>query len=688
MARSGGRGRAARLALVLLFVLLGCRVLQGLESEVRRLLQVPAGVRGSAASSETRQRYAATLGSGLGWLELVRPHLRPGLPLLIVHDGADATIRTAGQLKALLFPLTVHTVVWPSDLPEPGTLPPREVQVAHLGPEGALVPSLEDAGMQPLVRQADFQFLVPPADAGPFTAAAGTLPAPESVLAASADAERLGGLPLLTLLALPLLLGMLVLRALGIRAREDPLAFGGWAWMSGCLLLALFLLAWMLAGLAPAALSSRTLVPACGVLGVVLAWLTLRDRRAARGRDGARSSAREAPGVPAAGGRASWCVFALCLGAALLLVLDRILLASMELVVIGDEAIIWAAKAKALWFGDGINARFAALASGEVGVVHANYPLLDPLLQLFSFQLAGRPLHFENRLPLQLCVPALLLATAGALVRHVPPWVAGLLVLLLATTRPATDACGSASADVLVALGVLCALDAGARWRATGERRWLALSALALTFLAASKNEGLMLALLAAGVLVVARRDRLRAAAGWLLLPLLVAGIGVALNAHFGFANDLLEDDDTVSVGARLAANAVERIGPVLLRMGDYVVAGGIETHLCFAAWLALLLLSPRALAVPGRVVPRGVDLGAWSAVFLAVLAVYALTYVSRPGTWEQHLRNSMPRLLFQLLPALLVWLAAAGRWLAEPPMAEPVGQPAGRPAPAPPSAA
>ena len=557
----------------------------------------------------------------------------------------------------------------PPDEAVPWASPPAGVVVAHIGASDRLTDSLVESGLVPLVQREDFQFLgrAGRPESRPDDVAEPP-PAPPPL-----PAHRLHGWRLACLLLLPLLAGLLALRALGLRRADDPLAFWGWAWMAGCLLVALALLAWMLLGLRLSSLMPGVL-GGLTVLAALLALLALAWRR----RDHVPDPLAAAVRPPAA--RWERVVFALCLALSLALVLDRIVLSSGRVIVGGDEASIWSAKARALWAADGLGPPFAKLATG---VGHADYPLLDPLLQLFGFALAGRPLDFENRLLIQLAVPALLLVAAGALARGARPAVAGLLVLLLATSRGAGTSTGDASADGLVALGLLVALDAGERWRATGARRWFLLGALALALLVASKNEGLMLALcaLAAGALtglvgnaqaaaVRAGRGlepRAASRAAWLLVPLALAVTGALLNARFGFENDLLAADAGRSLPERIVRHAPTVVAPLLAWIADYWLRGGVETHRLFLAGLALLLL------VPGLLRREAEPPWSYRAVPVALvlaLAGYLAVYVG--GTTELHgmhdwMRTSFPRISFHLLPALAVWLGAASTRLEAP---------------------
>ncbi|HTE06087.1 MAG TPA: glycosyltransferase family 39 protein, partial [Planctomycetota bacterium] len=507
----------------------------------------------------------------------------------------------------------------------------------------------------------------------------------------------------------------------GLRPRDEPLAFTGWAWMTGCTWIGLVSFGWLIGGgsvwsLGPATWTALSLLPAA-VCAVPLA------RRGARGRAAnAMSAASESAGsvsatlVSAASApvsaaeRTTACaatrrdasprwervLFAACLAFALVSVADRIVLAGTRVVASGDEGSIWTAKARALWTAGGLDARFAELAHREFGIWHQDYPPLDPLLQVYAAQLAGRPLDFENRLPVLLFLPALLLLLAGALRRCARPALAGLLLVAFATCTMTVDVAQQAYADALVAVGMLALLESVRRWRREGTTAWLALASVAATALVFSKNESRMLLLAAAlggaaawwahrraaGTreqvegsvrvdLRVERRPhgaapvRLRAAdAVWLLPPLAVLVAITAVNARFGFANDLLASSDGRGPLERLAGQGAGRVAEVLRLCAGALLAACRDSSLLVAGCALLVLLFPRHLLAPrapGEVRP---DRSAWSLTLLLAACGYLLVFLGTPLDVAWHVRWSVPRLCFQLLPVAAVCLAAGLTWL------------------------
>ena len=74
--------------------------------------------------------------------------------------------------------------------------------------------------------------------------------------------------PALALLA-PLVLGMALLRALGLRFASDRIAYPGWVWLTGSLATAGLEFLWLLFGLGTESALGRELVVALATLALV-----------------------------------------------------------------------------------------------------------------------------------------------------------------------------------------------------------------------------------------------------------------------------------------------------------------------------------------------------------------------------------------------------------------------------------
>jgi hypothetical protein len=470
----------------------------------------------------------------------------------------------------------------------------------------------------------------------------------------------LAPLDLLLLLGLPLLAGASVLRALGVAFRDDRVAFLGWAWLAGALLLSAALHVWSWFALPhPRAAATAALLLAAGVAAVLP-----RPRRS--------------PAPPPRERAPSWesALFAGALVLALLVALDRILIANAAIVCVGDEAAIWAGKAKALHYAGGMGPELGRfLSEGRVG--HPDYPAFNPLLQWWTFLHAGGVVEVENRLPIQAFVPAAILVGAGALRRLVRPSLSAALLLLLTLNHGMLEATFRAGSDGIVAFGLLVAADAWLRFASSGERRWWALLQLGLAGALWAKNEGTLLAVAFALALAVAalRSAALRArfaalgtARLWVLAPLLFEAGQRAFNLRYGLTNDLFGGEGDPPLWRNLAGRFDPESLSTLARwfgrswFAPDSLGGPLPPPP--SPWLATSdqnLLFP-ALVVAGLSLPRRAWRGA-SGVLLGALGLaaagFALVYLGTVHDLEWHLKTSVGRVLFQLAPAAAVALAA-----------------------------
>ena len=471
-------------------------------------------------------------------------------------------------------------------------------------------------------------------------------------------------LRLASALGAPLLLGAGVLSGLGIRARTDRIAYLGWAWASGALVTGLVLLGWASVG---APLSARAIVPF--LVAVALCCLGLARVR--------RGPPLEPHARPADDPRERL-LFGLALAVLLLVACDRSLTAALQPVLRTDEAMIWAAKAKAIFSAGGLDERYAETADY---VLHADYPALNPLLQILVFAHAGEIVHFAGRAPIQVAQLALLLVLASALTRRIRPALALLVLVPCAALAgaPTGDLLATAYSDGMVALGVAIAVDAWLRWEEDGERAWIALASIGLAFATFAKNEGLFFAGIFVAAVVVSRLTRAGRPFGstWFAraraaLPLALAFTPFALtrasNARFGFEGDLTGTANAAGapIWETIPDQLADRGGLVVGYVTREVLLDPGNSRLLFA--LAALV----ALAYPARVA-RGKLLV--PALLFGLAAVgYGLVFVGSPhhlgrpeaAKWW-HLDTACVRVYAQMLPAVGVWLAAAAGELVTP---------------------
>ena len=449
-------------------------------------------------------------------------------------------------------------------------------------------------------------------------------------------------LDLTLLLGGPTLLGAALLRIAGVRIADDPIGYLGWSYLTGGLASALIGFAWLVARLPIDAIWAASL-GAAAVLGVIA-----MRRRGSRLHDQGPDAER-----PRQTSTLSRVVFALALAATLVSAAERTVRTNRVVISQGDEAHIWARKAKAIYAGGGFGAEFRAPLT-EGTSVHSDYPLLHPLLQVFVFSRAGAIVDVANRLPIQAFAFALILVLGGALWRRASPYAGAALLWLTMLSQAASGSCYYAMADGMIALAFLAALDAAERLRASGAARDRNLLCIALAFLVWSKHEGLMLALVAVAALYVGGR---RSGISWdktwpYLLPVGVALLQAGFNRWHRFENILVSNPEHGGMIERLLTNGPELLYPYLRRLLDHAVLHPPMTQLILLMFAGLLLARPRrhAALLPVFTIAVPAALIGYSLVYLTNTSVRGLTW---------HVDTSLHRVLFHLLPAAAVAVAA-----------------------------
>lgn len=469
-------------------------------------------------------------------------------------------------------------------------------------------------------------------------------------------------------LGLPLLAGVGLARWIGLSppggVRQGPNEFRGvswaawlaWCWVLGTLATALVTFVWLWTPLT----KTSPAVPAFALvfIGALGWWRGGGTTRLDLGADGpARAGAGEA-----------W-VLRLVFLALVLLTVERVVSGASVPIFQNDEAHFWALKSKLIFQAGGLNEAFLASLENPHYLYHRDYPLLNPLLQVWTFANFGEITHVENRLPLQLFSLAFVPLLTSALLRVVRPAAAAALLLIVLACAETAHQARTAHADLLVALGVVLALDAWLRWRSVGANGWFALACVGLALAIFAKGEGLVVLLAIALALLVWRvvgraQDRESQSAvpatlrAWVLLPLSIVALTWGVNAHFGFVNDIATTDGREeSFLAILFGEAGSRV-PYFLDWCLYSVLPqrGWTGHLPLVFGALVLLLAPRL---------RRDDLGIVALALLAVGAGFTLILLGTPHPFGQHLPTAFPRITWQIAPALALWIAAAaGRFL------------------------
>lgn len=217
-------------------------------------------------------------------------------------------------------------------------------------------------------------------------------------------------------------------------------------------------------------------------------------------------AARRVPGAIDVGGRSGvrpavprtvnwiWWTFAALWTA---FAIDWIVLSTYLPIFQGDEASIWAAKAKAVYGLSGTSSELGQLLpngrlEGLRSHVHmAAYPWLGALLEAHVFAWAGEIVHFTARVPLQLFAPLWVLALAEVARRSSAPiWWTLPFVVALGLAPEALGGMGHGLSQALVVEGVVLLLLA----QSVPSHLRGGLEALALLQLVSTKPEGIAIA--------------------------------------------------------------------------------------------------------------------------------------------------------------------------------------------------
>ena len=440
----------------------------------------------------------------------------------------------------------------------------------------------------------------------------------------------------LTLLV-PFGLGCFLLQRSGFSWREESAAYAGYAWMVGSLGVAVGTL---VASLARVPTSWWVVV--APVLGCAFgyAWIHL-----ARIRPGDPVVRRSRLGTP----------LTLCLLGILAFAALKLLGSTARPVLDTDEASIWALKAKILFlhpmssqaFGDWIH-----------DTEQAEYPLMDPLLQAWSYAVHGSIGYFNSRLGIQLFFVAILLVLFQSMRRLVPGWATVGLSLLLVTDEVFLTYFGLGHADVLVAAGGLLVLDCWLRYRENPSRAWIGLASCGLSIMVWSKPEGTLYFIAVIAAVWITHRRVLRRSWGKIgcaVLPALcLLAFGVLQNASLGLSNHLMFPEGA-SYPVLFMTQFVDRVP----RIVSYVAAGLVNdpgSRVLTGIFIASCMF-PEARRNESLKVPT-LALGI---AFFGTHAVYVGSYLDL----DWHMEHSYRRVMLQLTPVACLWFTLFSKELA-----------------------
>jgi len=437
----------------------------------------------------------------------------------------------------------------------------------------------------------------------------------------------------------------------------DRLAFLGWCWVIGATGAALVTFAWLWTG---ASLDR--------VLPLQLAVVALAGASYAFGR-------RKTSAVPAAPVKsfATWehGLFGAVVAVSLALTVTRALLGSLEPLWEGDDAAFWSMKAKIIYASGGFNEEFAEVMAIPQIVYHKDYPLLNTLLHVWTFLHAGEITHVLNRLPTQMFGVAFVLILAAALRRVARPAVAAALLLCVMSLPETVHQNRTAYVDLSVAVCLVMAFDAWNRWSRSDSDAtagaWWRLFCLTLACLVWLKHEGLfyVTAMLAAwAVSRLASKRRLDAARPadkrLLLLPAGVLLLTWSFNAWFGFQSYVLQTQPgNAGLMSSFVRQLPERLPVITSYFAEHIVLNPEHSNLLPLGFLIV------SAGIVTRIWRSDLRLPTLALVF--AFGAYLAVFVATPAEITSHLRTAAERVSYQLVPAIALWLGAAGGLLFSP---------------------
>jgi len=301
-----------------------------------------------------------------------------------------------------------------------------------------------------------------------------------------------------------------------------------------------------------------------------------------------------------------------------------------------DFVFHWGLKGERYFFARGVDYTYLARSWGWA--IHPDYPQLLPELYAASALAAGR---FDP--PAQMLWSAfffvLLLAAAREILRDAEPFVcqAGIALLAAVLAAFAVRHQMAGAADWMPALALIAAIPALSRTPDAGGDLQIGVAA---AFAAASKVEGVMLA----GLLVLAQLARRPAEHPWIgLRRLLRLGLLPALVILPWWLQVRRYHLFTVLSNGGLSWERAKIAGPAVV---DAINVPGWHGF----AWVILLL---PLLALRRSTRPLGF-------VLAGQLAFYLWIYLVAAFDTEYYVAMSFPRLVFHLVPAVLVGVLAS----------------------------
>lgn len=297
----------------------------------------------------------------------------------------------------------------------------------------------------------------------------------------------------------------------------------------------------------------------------------------------------------------------------------------------------WNLKAKFIYLGQ---EHWKDMLAPEFWRSNTNYPLALPTINVWFWQWTG----FAQYVPMFNSI-VLTLLTAGILLLglehlRVPSKIAALITLAIFTLPLGNTLSISQYSDILFSLYLLAAFICYLNAFENKDNRWLILAGIFTGLLSFTKNEGLVAAGIFAFLVLIFKSPRPL----YFTLALACAGLPELLFLLF-----IAPSNEAFINGIAASANALERLQYVLSYPLMEII-GRQWSGLWLLAAAGLISARQTALRQPLSV------LGLSIVLYLgAVLTYYQVNTFFEIQWW---MKNTLNRILFALLPAVMCWMA------------------------------
>jgi hypothetical protein len=318
-----------------------------------------------------------------------------------------------------------------------------------------------------------------------------------------------------------------------------------------------------------------------------------------------------------------------------------------------DSIVIWAFKSRVLYYS-ALTPRPWYFTDVRYNYSHLDYPLLMPMMLTAAFAMMHQFNEYLARLLFAVLFSGqLLLIYTGARL-FLPRMQAMMITVLTACCGMFIDQTVMATPEIILTAFIAGTTVYAIRWIDQRQTPDAIFAALFAVFAGLTKNEGLPLALITAGVMALFTLSAPPQRRRWKDLAVFCGIVGVGLGIWIVWRAGLPHTDENYPGQLRwsILSNNAGRV--------PLIVASGLKKMLAVSFWGGLWLLLPVMAGLGYRAWRNPRALALWC-LLLAQLGVYVLVYTITPWDLAELIRVSMDRLLMHAVP--LAGLIIAAHW-------------------------